>query len=69
MPIRSRSRSRSAGAGVVGCLAERLLPPGRVFLDRARQILAVVEDAANAARAEGMVGRSAVEARPPKATG
>lgn len=30
-----------------------LLPPGQVFLDRARGILAAVEDAASAARAVG----------------
>ena len=47
----------------------QLLPPGRVFLDRARAILAAVEEAANAARAAGVVARSAVGAGPPKATG
>ena len=47
----------------------QLLPPGRVFLDRARAILVAVEEAANAARAAGVVARSAVGAGPPKATG
>jgi len=31
-----------------------LLPPGRVFLDHVRAILAAVDHAANAARAEGV---------------
>lgn len=47
-----------------------LLPPGRVFLDHARAILAAVDDAADAARAEGVtpsVGASSPAAarRPP----
>ncbi|MBM4244606.1 MAG: LysR family transcriptional regulator [Deltaproteobacteria bacterium] len=45
-----------------------LLPPGRVFLDRAREILAAVEDAAQAARAAGVVSRSTAGAGPPKST-
>jgi DNA-binding transcriptional LysR family regulator len=46
-----------------------LLPPGRVFLDRARAILAAIDDAANAARAEGVSLRAISTVTTPKPAG
>jgi hypothetical protein len=47
-----------------------LLPPGRVFLDHARAILAAIDSAVIATRAEvGLLATANLHAAPPRSTG